>query len=70
LRVPPKGGRYLVSALIRAEPAFARPAGHRITGGTATTLLPLGLDVSKLEFNACLLRAGGKFRHKVFNEQP
>ena len=31
-----------------------------------TNLPPLGLDVSKLKFNACLLRAGGKLRHKVF----
>src|SRR5215207_6217458 len=30
------------------------------------TLPPLGLDVSKLKFNACLLREGGKIRHKVF----
>ncbi len=29
-------------------------------------LPPLGLDVSKLKFNACLLREGGKLRHKVF----
>lgn len=26
----------------------------------------LGLDVSKLKFNACLVRQGGKLRHKVF----
>jgi len=30
------------------------------------TLPPLGLDVSKLKFNACLLRESGKLRHKVF----
>ncbi len=30
------------------------------------TLPPLGLDVAKLKFNACLARAGGKLRHKVF----
>jgi transposase len=30
------------------------------------TLLPLGLDVSKLKFNACLIRADGKLRHRVF----
>ncbi len=29
-------------------------------------LPPLGLDVSKLKFNACLVRAVGKLRHKVF----
>jgi transposase len=27
---------------------------------------PLGLDVSKLKFNACLERAGGKLRHRLF----
>ena len=30
------------------------------------TLLPLGLDLAKLKFNACLLRADGKLRHKLF----
>lgn len=30
-------------------------------------LPPLGLDVAKLKFNACLMRAGGKLRHKVFS---
>jgi transposase len=30
------------------------------------TLPPLGLDISKSKFNACLIRAGGKLRHKVF----
>jgi transposase len=30
------------------------------------TFPPLGLDISKLKFNACLLREGGKLRHKVF----
>jgi transposase len=34
------------------------------------TRLPLGLDVSKLKFNACLLREGGKLRHKVFTNNP
>jgi transposase len=34
------------------------------------TLLPLGLDVSKLKFNACLLRVDGKLRHKVFPNNP
>lgn len=33
-------------------------------------LPPLGLDVAKLKFNACLLRAGGKLRHKVFANNP
>src|SRR5215203_2326066 len=32
----------------------------------AMSLPPLGLDLAKLKFNACLLRAGGKPRHKVF----
>lgn len=31
------------------------------------TLPPLGLDVSKLKFNACLVRAGGKLRHRAFS---
>ena len=30
------------------------------------SLPALGLDVAKLKFNACLLRRGGKLRHKVF----
>jgi hypothetical protein len=30
------------------------------------TLPALGLAIAKLKFNACLLRAGGKPRHKVF----
>lgn len=29
-------------------------------------LPPLGLDLAKLKFNACLVREGGKLRHKVF----
>ena len=33
-------------------------------------LPPLGLDVAKLKFNACLIRAGGKLRHKVFPNNP
>jgi transposase len=33
-------------------------------------LPPLGLDVAKLKFNACLVRAGGKLRHKVFTNNP
>lgn len=28
--------------------------------------LALGLDVAKLKFNACLIREGGKLRHRVF----
>ena len=31
------------------------------------TLPPLGLDVSKLKFNACLVRAGGRLRHRAFS---
>ena len=33
-------------------------------------LLPLGLDIAKLKFNACLVREGGKFRHKVLANNP
>jgi transposase len=33
-------------------------------------LPPLGLDIAKLKFNACLLRADGKLRHKVFPNNP
>jgi transposase len=33
-------------------------------------LSPLGLDVAKSKFNACLVRAGGKLRHKVFLNNP
>lgn len=29
-------------------------------------VLPLGIDVAKLKFNACLIREDGKSRHKVF----
>lgn len=31
------------------------------------SLPPLGLDLAKLKFNACLIRDGGKLRHKVFS---
>jgi transposase len=34
------------------------------------TIPPLGLDVAKLKFNACLLRDGGKLRHRVFPNTP
>jgi transposase len=40
--------------------------GAASPGGTAMTIPPLGLDVSKLKFNACLLRGDGTLRHKVF----
>ncbi len=33
-------------------------------------LPPLGLDISQLKFNACLLRAGGQLRHQVFPNHP
>jgi transposase len=33
-------------------------------------LPPLGLDVAKLKFNACLFRSGGKPRHQVFPNTP
>ena len=29
-------------------------------------LPPLGLDIAESKFNACLIRDGGKLRHKVF----
>ena len=31
---------------------------------------PLGLDIAKLKFNACLLREDGKLRHRVFPNTP
>ena len=34
------------------------------------SLPPLGLDIAKLKFNACLVREGGKLRHKVFPNDP
>lgn len=34
------------------------------------TLPPLGIDLAKLKFNACLLRADGRLRHKVFANNP
>jgi len=34
------------------------------------TLPSLGIDISKLKFDICLSRAGGKFRHKVFPNSP
>jgi transposase len=33
-------------------------------------LPPLGLDIAKLKFNACLVRADGKLRHRVFPNSP
>jgi transposase len=36
----------------------------------AMSIPPLGLDLAKLKFNACLLRADGKPRHKVFTNNP
>lgn len=33
-------------------------------------LPPLGFVIAKLQFNACLLRGGGKQRHKVFPNTP
>ncbi len=32
-----------------------------------TDLPPRGLDLAKLKFNACLVRAGGKLRHRTFS---
>ena len=34
------------------------------------TTPPLGIDISKLKFDACLIRESGKFRHKVFPNSP
>jgi transposase len=34
------------------------------------TLPPLGIDISKRKFDACLVRAGGKLRHRVFPNSP
>jgi transposase len=35
------------------------------------TTFPLGIDISKLKFDACLVRDSGKLRHKVFpNTKP
>ena len=34
------------------------------------TLPPLGLDISKSKFDACLIRDGGKLRHRVFPNSP
>jgi transposase len=34
------------------------------------TTSPLGIDISKAKFDACLVRDGGKLRHKVFPNSP
>jgi transposase len=34
------------------------------------TTSPLGLDISKLKFDACLVRANGKLRHRAFPNSP
>jgi transposase len=34
------------------------------------TLPSLGIDISKLKFDLCLSRQGGKFRHKLFSNSP
>jgi transposase len=34
------------------------------------TTSALGIDISKLKFDACLVREGGKLRHKVFPNTP
>ena len=34
------------------------------------TSSPLGIDISKRKFDACLIRAGGKFRHRAFPNTP
>ena len=35
-----------------------------------TDLLPLGIDISKRKFNACLIRESGKLRHTSFANSP
>ena len=35
-----------------------------------TDLPPLGLDVAKSKFNACLIRESGKLRHSSFANSP
>ena len=35
-----------------------------------TDLLPLGLDLAKAKFNACLIRESGKLRHSSFPNSP
>ena len=39
-------------------------------GAPAMTTSPLGIDISKLKFDACLVREGGKLRHRVFPNTP
>ncbi len=34
------------------------------------TLPPLGIDIAKVKFNACIVRQGGKLCHKVFPNNP
>jgi transposase len=34
------------------------------------TTSPLGIDISKSKFDACLIREGGKLRHRVFPNTP
>ena len=34
------------------------------------TTSPLGIDISKQKFDVCLIREGGKLRHKVFPNSP
>ena len=34
------------------------------------TTSPLGIDISKLKFDACLVRANGKLRHRAFPNSP
>ena len=39
-------------------------------GATAMTTSPLGIDISKRKFDACLVREGGKLRHRAFPNSP
>ena len=34
------------------------------------TTSPLGVDISKLKFDVCLIREGGKLRHPIFPNSP
>ena len=34
------------------------------------TSSPLGIDISKLKFDTCLVREGGKLRHRAFPNSP
>ena len=56
-------GRPLIRACIGKAAGVPKPGVH-------LALPPLGLDLAKSKFNACLPRKGGKDRHKVFPNNP